>query len=362
MKNTIAAVILILLSLIAGQAFAATEFQQKELIHRYVNYPMEDWEKLSKANKKLIDDNLLKMVKDRMYQTVMRGLSKNPRREYIPSETFIFAYLADFIGKKLKKKEQNRFYLARLYEQRGRLAAAADICNNILMSEPKNIEIMVFQAELFERLRMPNEAFQVYQRILKVNKKNKRAMFRLGMLYLELAQYKHAVEIFKKLLKVDPNNNIAKRFVNLYEGKINNNPQSGSSDEKAIQHFLLAERLFNKGKFSAAAKEYSNAVGADPTFGKAYIYLGVALMRQKKYDSAIGVLENAVKVSKDDSEAYHFLGLAFERKFNYSADVKLLDKAIENYQKAVEKDKDYYKAVDDLERAKQRRMNLKKEG
>lgn len=358
MKKVLMVSMLFLILFSFSQAFAASEFQQRELIHKYVNYPIEDWEKLTKVNRNLLDENLLNMVKSMMSEVIKSGMGK----EDIPAEAFLFAYLADYVGKKINKHEQNRYYLARIYEARGRLDKAADICNNILMEEPKNVEVMTFLAEMFSRMNMPNEAFTMYNTILKIDKNNKEAMFRLALLYMDLAKYKDSMELFKRLLKVDPDNQVARRFVDMYDGKIKGNTPDAQSNEKAIQHFLLADKMFKEGKFKDAAVEYSNAIEADPAFAKAYVYLGVTLMREKKYDSAIGVLENAIKMDRKDPEAYHMMGLAYERQYNFNPDVKFLDLAIENYKKALEVDKEYFKAADDLQRVQQRRQSLQDNG
>lgn len=362
MKKVVIVSMLLLILFTCRHAFAASEFRQRELIHKYVNYPIEDWEKLTKVNRDLVDENLLIMVKSMMDGVIGKSIEKNPRSDDIPSEAFLFAYLADYVGKKIRKPEQNRFYLARLCERKGRLDKAADMCNNILMNEPKNVEVMTFQAELFERMNMPNEAYGIYTNILKLDKNNKQAMFRLALLNMELARYKDSMELFRRLLKVDPDNQVARRFVDMYDGKIKGNTPDVQRNEQAIQHFLLAEKMFKGGNYQDAAVEYSNAIEADPGFAKAYVYLGVTLMRQKKYDSAIGVLETAVKMDAKDPEAYHMIGLAYERQYNFNPDVKFLDLAIENYKKALEVDKDYFKAADDLQRVQQRRQSLQDNG
>ena len=360
MKKIIAASFLLLFLFLftASIAHASNEFQQRDLIHRYLNYPIEDWEKLTKANKKLLDDNLLKIIKSMMGQVLKKGMEKNLRSDDIPPETFLYAYLADYIGKKIKKPEQNRYWLARLYEVRGRYDKSADICNNILLEDPKNVEVMTFQADLFERMNMPKEAFDLYQRILKIDKKNKIALFHLGLMYIELARYNDAIHFFRKLLKIDPDNKVAQRFVDMYDGKIKGKTPEVKRNEKAIQHFLIAEKMFKSGKYKAASMEYTNAIEADPTFAKAYVYLGETLMRLKKYDSAIGVLESSVKLDAKDPEAYHLMGQAYERQYNFNPDPKLLDLAIKNYRKALEIDITYYKASDDLARALQRYNTL----
>lgn len=342
--------------------FAISEFQQSELIHLYIKHPQENWEKLTKINKKLLDANLLKMAKNGMYNLIKASIGNKEKSSYLFSSAFIYANLADYLARKLNiKGENNRLYLARLHDQAGRPDVAVDICNNILMTEPKNIDVMNYMAMLFERMKMPFQAFTIYQKILKLDKSNKMALYRMGILYLNLAHYKDAVKVFKKLLKVDPENVIAKKYVEMYEGKIKIGKPLDDKNEKAVHHFILGERLFSQSKFESAAQEYSNAIENDPHFTKAYVYLGATLMRMKKYTSAVDVLNMAIERDKKDPEAYHYLGLALEKQFNFNPDMKLLNRAIECYRKAGEVDPDYVKADNDLAQAIQRRAQLLKQ-
>ncbi|MCE1248675.1 MAG: tetratricopeptide repeat protein [Firmicutes bacterium] len=359
MKKIVAA-LLIFLCFAIGTAKAASEFKQRELIHLYLNYPLEDWEKLTKANRDLIDNNLLIMVKDSMNNLIKESIDKGPKADDKLSEAFVFANLADYIGKLMRKDEQNRFYLARINERMGRIERTVDICNNIVMTDPKNIEVMLYLASLFENLKMYENAYMTYQKVLKIDKNNKIALFQTGALFLCLGKYSNAVDEFKKLLKVDPRNEVAKRYVEIYEGKIKSNTKIDEKKEKAINFFFLGEKLFDDNKFNDAAEQYSNAIEADPGFSKAYVYLGSALMNLKKYDSAIDVLNNAIKLEANDPEAYNILGLVYEKQYAFNPDIKLLDKAIECYSKAVSIDAKYWKAVDNLKNANEAKAAAEK--
>lgn len=356
----IVAVFLMLLCLSSGIAMAASEFRQRELIHLYLSHPYEDWDKLTKINKSLVDDTLLLMVKDQMNNLIQKSIDEGPKGDPKLSEAFVFANLADYLGKVLRKNESNRFYVARVNERMGKIDRTIDICNNIIMSEPKNVDVILYLAYMFEDLKMYEEAYNAYQKVLKLDKNNKVALFQVGALYLVLGNYGKAVDEFKKVLKIDPNNEVARRYVDIYEGKIKSNVKIDENKEKAINYFFLGEKLFDDGKFADAAEQYSNAIEADPQFSKAYVYLGSALMNLKKYDAAIGVLENAIKLEGKDPEAYNILGLVYEKQYAFNPDITLLDKAIDCYSKAVGIDAKYWKAVDNLKKANDLKAAQKK--
>ncbi len=217
---------------------------------------------------------------------------------------------------------------------------------------------MLYLADLFERMRMPMQAFETYKRVLKLDKKNKIALFQMGVLYLNLAKYREAVDMFKKVVKMDPDNKLAERFVDLYEGKIKEGGKVDPQKERAVSHFFLGERLFDQGKFKASADEYSKAIELDPSFAKAYVFLGVCLTRQKKYQDAMEILNMAVKLDENDPEAYYFMGENYERQFTFNPDITLIDQAIAFYRTAISKDGNYFVAQDGLKRAEKARKDF----
>lgn len=363
MKKVVLTILLLFVVIQGAQAQEVSEFQQRELIHKYITFPIEDWDKLTKINRHLVNENLIKMAKTGMFDLLQHGLGTDPKSQYNASASFLYAFLADYLAKKLGVKgEENRFYLARLYEERGVLDKSADICNNIILSEPDNVPVMVFLGNLFERMRMQEQAFIVYQRILKIDKNNVFTLFRLGLLYLELAQYKNAVDMFKRVLKEDPNNEFAKKFVDIYEGNVQSSSRPmDETKEKAVNHFILGERFFNQGKYSDAAQEYAKAIENDPHFSKAYVNLGASLIRQRKYDAAIGVLEQSVILYDNDPDAFYYMGLAYESQFTFNHDVNIINKAIENYQTALKINKEHRKSSDGViraEKAKADHLNI----
>lgn len=356
MKKTLFMLAILLVAAGCIPARAASDFQQMELVRRYVTIDENLWDELSSHNKPLIDADLLEKVRGVYFRILLdaetRAKEKNTKRD-IPREAYIYANLSDYLSNRLKKKADLRFQLAKEYMEDRRINTALDICNIIRIQEPKNVEVAIFQGDLFIQLNMLNEAMDIYRDILKLDKKNETALYRLGLFYNTLGRNKEAADMFRTLLKINPNYELARRFVDLYDGKIKGQMDK-NVNELAVQHFMTAEKLFNAGKYQEAAEEYSKAIEADPKFGKAYAYLGECLTRLKKYPEAISVLENAVNVSPRDPEGFHFLGLALEKYFNFSQDPNLLKRAVESYEKAVQASPSYDKVKEDLERAKKR--------
>jgi tetratricopeptide (TPR) repeat protein len=341
--------------------YAASEFLQQSLIHRYATADEIYWKDITKANKHLIDNHLLDMILVEYQQFIKYAndtAEKNKKRRVIPSEAYVLANLHDYIAKQLNKTGNVRFTLANEYLKDGAYNISADICNNIIISEPNNIKAATLKASLFMKMAMYQEAMETYQKIIAMDKNNPEALYYLGILNTNLGQYDKAAEMFRRLLKIQPQNDEARRFLNLYDGKTSTS--SGNSpkiNDVAIQHFMSAEKLFMSEKFEEAANEYSLAIENDPRFYKAYAYLGECLTRQKKYKDAEQILGHAIQLNPNEPEAYHFLGLCNEKQYNFDPRIDFLQKALDNYNKATKVAPNYEPVKEDL-----LRVNKKMEG
>ncbi|MFP4497150.1 MAG: tetratricopeptide repeat protein [Vulcanimicrobiota bacterium] len=347
--------IILIFALTTNMAFAS-EFRRNLLIQKYCSINPAGWDEISKANEELVNEELLEEVKNRYYKVVYAvnaDAEKNQKARVIPDYIFIYANLADYLGEKLNKECNLRLELAREYSYDGQLDNAVEILSNILVDDPENIEVKEFQASLFLKLDMPNEAFEVYQAILKQDENNKKALYFLGNMYLQLGQYEKAVELFRRLLELEPGNERAQKFVDLYDGKIQTTDNKKVNDN-AVKHFMLGEKFYNNEEYEAAAEEYSRAIENDPRFYQAYAYLGESLIKMKKYQDAIEVLDHAINMEPYYPTAYHFKGLALEKEYDFTRKEELLRTAVKNYEKALEVDPKYKKVREDLDRAKKR--------
>jgi tetratricopeptide (TPR) repeat protein len=356
MKKIGTSIMLILFVFMCFSFCQASDLRQNRLIQLYFAVPEQDWDKVTKENRDLVNQELFNKIeagyRNHIKYATDIALNKNVRRE-IPDATYIFANLGDYISKQLRRTSNFRLDLAREYLKDGNLPVAVDICNNILMTEPRNIDVALLKADLFLKLGMQVEAMSVYLNIDKLDKNNETVLYRLGVLYVNLVEYDKAVSYFKRLLRLRPDNAAAKQFIDLYDGKTITT-QKREANKTAVHHFMTAERLYNAGSYAEAAEAYSMAIDNDPYFYRAYAYLGECLTRQQKYGEAQQVLSHAIHLSPKEPEAYHFLGLAFEKEFNFNRKRDLLEKALLNYEKALQMAPSYTAVREDIERARGR--------
>jgi tetratricopeptide (TPR) repeat protein len=360
MKKTGTSIMIILFVLMCFCFSHASELRQNRLIQVYFGVTEKDWDKVTKENRDLINEELYGRL-EVTYRGHIRHATniaqdRNVRRE-IPDVTFAFANLGDYIAKQIRRPSKLRFELAGEYMNDGNLPVAIDICNNILMTEPRNVEVALLKADMFLKVGMQQEAMDTYLNVEKIDKNNETALYRLGVLYVQLTQYDKAVGYFRRFLKLRPDNQEAKQFIDLYDGK-KNTLDKKQVNTTALNHFMTAERLYNAGRYVEAAEAYSMAIDSDPHFYRAYAYLGECLTRQQKYGEAQQVLMYAIQLSPKQPEAYHFLGLAYEKEFNFNRKRDLLEKALANYEKALKNAPSYTVVQEDIERARGRMKEI----
>ncbi|MFC2086550.1 tetratricopeptide repeat protein [Bacteroidota bacterium] len=107
-------------------------------------------------------------------------------------------------------------------------------------------------------------------------------------------------------------------------------------------YLMAGYNYYKAGNMETAISNYDNAIKADASYGSAYYYKSMALLKEKKYILAIDELKKTVENSKDDtktadkakeklSQVYSVLGSDELGKKNY-------EKAVEHYNNAIKYD------------------------
>ncbi len=102
-----------------------------------------------------------------------------------------------------------------------------------------------------------------------------------------------------------------------------------------------AKTLFNRGRYTDAAKEYQSAVEADPRDVNARVDLGLAYYEAGKLGLALGVFEKVVELAPGDRRGYNYLGIIY-------MELGLYDEALATFTKLTELDPKNAEAVTDL--------------
>ncbi len=108
-------------------------------------------------------------------------------------------------------------------------------------------------------------------------------------------------------------------------------------------HFRLFRQTGKTETYALALKYYQKAVDLDPSYGEAFLGLGVTLYQAGKFSQAIASLEKALSLDSRLEEAFYFLGSAYLQAGNKT-------KALDNFLKY--KDTSAYRGLSPSAKAK----------
>jgi len=79
-----------------------------------------------------------------------------------------------------------------------------------------------------------------------------------------------------------------------------------------------------------------------------YFEEGAQCFEQGQYDKAIEIYQHGVKIAPKSALGYNLLGMAYRFKFRQTSDQQWRKKEIENFEKAIECDPDFWAALINL--------------
>lgn len=187
------------------------------------------------------------------------------------------------------------FALAEQYRQAGNNAAAADLCQQVLRSNPRDAE----------------------------------ALHLLGIVMHQAGEAAKAIDYIKQAIAVAGGN--ALFYCNLGEicrlsGRIEEAITAGQTALALQPHYAAAANnlgiaYYDREDYERAAECYRRAIQQDPDFSDAYSNLGNALRAQKKPDEAIAAYTRAIELRPGFADAYSNLGTGL-RDAKRSADAE----------------------------------------
>ena len=162
-------------------------------------------------------------------------------------------------------------------------------------------------------------------------------------------QSKAAKELFDQSLKYNPNNAVA--FYGLAEvySDQENDPQSITNYEKALQYdkdlteiyVPLGILYYEAGQIDKADGYLTKAVAANANTAETQYFFGLVRFSQNKNAEAMAAFRNAVRLKPDYAEAHYYLGEALERDSKHA-------EAAAEFDKAESLKKNYFEAALDL--------------
>ena len=127
----------------------------------------------------------------------------------------------------------------------------------------------------------------------------------------------------------------------------------------ADQHYVNGIKLYKKGKYKPAIKQFELSINLHPKNWKSHYYLGMALREKKAYRKSTRQFEKALQLAPRDNEIqsdiYVDLGIAWER-------YGVLDRAADSFANALELDSKNFDAKAGLKRSHKKNHKTKNKG
>ena len=186
------------------------------------------------------------------------------------------------------------------------------------------------------------QAEALYQQVLELQPQHFDALHFLGIISLQTKQLQRAVELIGNAIRINPRNAAAYNNRGIALHGLNRLDEALASCERAI--FLkpnYAEAYYNRGnalrdlkRFDEALASYDRAIVLKPDYADPYINRGVVLKNLNRLDEALASYNHAIALKPDDAQAYYDRGIALQ-------DRKRLDEALASYDRAIALKPDY---------------------
>jgi tetratricopeptide (TPR) repeat protein len=179
-------------------------------------------------------------------------------------------------------KPIRRFETALKHYQEGDVAKAAAICEEIIRSNPEDIESIRMLAILYYQIQEYDSALHYTQRALVLVPEDFFAHFLMGSISLRKDIFEDAVIHFQKAIEFNPS------FIDA--------------------HYNLGTALKARGQMDEAISCYKKCIDLNPDFDPAYYDAGFALRATGRFDEAVAYLEKALQLNPGHSEACNIIG------------------------------------------------------
>ncbi|MBM4146649.1 MAG: tetratricopeptide repeat protein [Nitrospira sp.] len=196
-----------------------------------------------------------------------------------------------------------KFQTAVEHYQKGNLHEAENICREITLVEPQNIDVIRLLSLLYYQLQNYNLSEEYIQKVLRLVPNDFYAFFLLGNIFHEKGNLVEAITSFQQATLLNPS------FADAY--------------------YNLGIVLEKNDELDKAITSYKRALDLNPNLADVYNNLGNALYKKKHLDEGIPFLRKALELNPDYILALNNLGTIYKAK-------NQLDEAIVCFQKVTE--------------------------
>jgi tetratricopeptide (TPR) repeat protein len=229
----------------------------------------------------------------------------------------------EFLTVALKELPQStllRLSLAHAYDQQGKTDEALRVCDDILMINPQQVDVLKFKASLLDKKQNGNESVSMLEKAYSLTPYDIELNYILALKYAETKNPK-VIALCDSLIRAD------------------------SLAIHADPYYYKGIYFSNIGDKSTALGLFEQAIKKDYNFMEAYIEKGSILFDQKRFSEATSVFSLAINVSARYAPAYYWLAKCQEATGDK-------ENAITNYQRAYGLDKTFVEALQAAEKLK----------
>jgi protein O-GlcNAc transferase len=196
--------------------------------------------------------------------------------------------------------------------KRGNLQQSEDICREILIVQPNDVDLQNHLGNILRAKGNPDAAIAQYQKAIEINSNFAGSYYNLGNVLKEKGKLDEAITCYQKAIDLDP----------IYIGSYVN----------------LGTVLQAKGKLDEAITYFQKALQLNPEDAYAYNNLGTVLQAKGKLDEAITYFQKALQLNPNLAEVYDNLG-------NVLREEGRQDEALDAYNNALNCNPKYIRAL-----------------
>ena len=206
--------------------------------------------------------------------------------------------------------------------------------NEVLKSDPKNIQANAHLAQCYSRLGKSDQAIQHFKTAATFNPHDAEIINRIGACYLEKLEFDKALEHLTLAIELDP------KYAEAYSNRGTAHAKSGNNQR--------------------AIADFDKAIEFDPEFSEAYANRGLAFAKSGDHQMAIGDFDKAIELDPENAATYYKRGIAYQQSGNDHQAIKDYDRVIElapqsapayyNRGMAYEKSGNYQRAIADYKK------------
>ncbi|OQY94105.1 MAG: hypothetical protein B6D37_09335 [Sphingobacteriales bacterium UTBCD1] len=205
-----------------------------------------------------------------------------------------------------------RLSLAKAYRVLNKISDALNVCNEILKTDPKQMDALMLKADLQDQQNDTAAAIATLEQAYAINPDIEELDYNLAFKYASTKNPK-TLAFCDMLLKKDSLKTHAEPLyfkAVYYENTGDPNKALELLDQSIIRDYTFIDAYMNKGKilydqkkYNAAVKVYRMALNIQSTYADAYYWLGKSLEAMGRKDDALMNYERAYGLDKTLTEA-----------------------------------------------------------